>query len=245
MCPWTVLSSPAIIDIEIEARGGRWRPGCRPALPPGTGRISADVMDGVHMRDSRPVLAEPARHARPAIGRTLLCAVVASLLVTLQAAPARAGDLVETSGDVLRLAIPAVAVALTVQRDDKEGRHQFYKALGTTVAATWGLKQVVDKERPNGHGSDAFPSGHASLAFEGAAFIHRRYGIKQAWPAYLLATYVAWTRVDANEHDSADVLGGAAIGIASSFVFTDRWQRVTVSAASPRDGIGIRFSGRF
>ena len=91
-------------------------------------------------------------------------------------------------------------------------------------------------------GDDAFPSGHASSAFQGAAFIQRRYGIKQAWPAYVLATYTGWTRVDADKHDTTDVLAGAALGIASSFVFAKR-RDVNVSAFYDVNGVGIRIVG--
>lgn len=158
---------------------------------------------------------------------------------------ARAGDFVDTSGDVLRFAIPAAALGFTVKRHDREGRRQFYTAFGANVAATWALKALVDKERPDGTGDDAFPSGHSSMAFQGAAFIHRRYGLRQAWPAYALATYTAWTRLDVDAHDEADVLAGAALGIASSFLFAERMPRVDVAAIVDRGVLGIGVSGRF
>src|SRR6185436_11219179 len=134
------------------------------------------------------------------------------------------------------------AFALTVKRDDREGRHQFYKSFGATVGSAWVLKETVHKERPDGTGDDAFPSGHAATAFQGAAFIHRRYGIKQAWPAYVLATYTGWTRVDADKHDTTDVLAGAALGVASSFIFAKR-RDVAVSAFYDERGVGIRIVG--
>ncbi len=105
------------------------------------------------------------------------------------------------------------------------------------------LKESFDKKRPDGTGDDAFPSGHAATAFQGAAFIHRRYGIRGAWPAYALATYTAWTRVDADEHDTADVLAGAAVGIASSFILAKK-RNVNVSALLDGDTVGIRIAGR-
>ena len=148
----------------------------------------------------------------------------------------------EQAGDVLRVAIPAAAYALTFVHHDQEGRPQFYKSFGVTVASTWVLKETVHKERPDGTGDDAFPSGHASAAFQGAAFIHRRYGIKQAWPAYVLASYTGWTRVDADKHDTTDVLAGAALGVASSFIFAKR-RDVAVSAFYDDSGIGIRIVG--
>jgi membrane-associated phospholipid phosphatase len=163
-------------------------------------------------------------------------------LLLQQAGGALASD-TEDVGDVLRVAIPAAAFAVTIARDDREGRVQFYKSFGAAVAGTWALKELVEKERPDGTGDDAFPSGHAATAFQGAAFLHRRYGIRSAWWAYALATYTAWTRVDADEHDTADVLGGAAVGIASSFALAKR-RNVEVSAMVDGDAIGLRISGR-
>ncbi|HEX5047012.1 MAG TPA: phosphatase PAP2 family protein [Gammaproteobacteria bacterium] len=148
----------------------------------------------------------------------------------------------ESAGDVLRLAIPAAAYGLTFLHHDPDARPQFYKSLGMTVGSTWVLKETVHKERPDGTGDDAFPSGHASAAFQGASFIHRRYGIKEAWPAYVLAAYTGWTRVDADKHDTTDVLAGAALGVASSFIFVKR-REVAVSAFYDGSGFGIRIAG--
>jgi membrane-associated phospholipid phosphatase len=170
--------------------------------------------------------------------------LVAGVLLWQHAGSAIAGSDSETVGDVLRVAIPAAAYTLTFTRHDQEGRRQFYKAFATSVSTTWVLKETVQKERPDGSGDDAFPSGHTSAAFQGAAFIHRRYGIRSAWPAYALATYTGWTRVDAEKHDTADVLAGAAIGVASSFIFAKR-RDVSVSAMLEPGGFGIRIAGRF
>ena len=171
-------------------------------------------------------------------------ALVACAILAQYCTGAHAGDNTETTGDVLRVALPAAAFALTFKRDDQPGRRQLYRAFGANVLGTWVLKEAVDKKRPDGTGSDAFPSGHASMAFQGAAFIHQRYGIRSAWPAYVLATVAAWTRVDADEHDTADVLAGAAVGIASSFVLVKR-RDIGVTAIAGPDMIGIRIAGRF
>jgi membrane-associated phospholipid phosphatase len=154
-------------------------------------------------------------------------------------------DAVEASGDLLRLAIPAWALVRTFRQDDRAGRRQFLKSFGANVVATWALKEAVDEERPDGSGNDAFPSGHASMAFQGAAFVHRRYGFKAALPGYALATYVGWTRIDSNQHDEADVVAGAALGIASSWWLTRRMQGVDVATILGPDTIGISIAGRF
>ena len=82
------------------------------------------------------------------------------------------------------------------------------------------LKFTINKERPNGEGDDSFPSMHTSAAFQGATFIHKRYGLKYSIPAYVGAGFVAYSRIESDQHDATDVLAGAALGIASSLYLT-------------------------
>lgn len=161
--------------------------------------------------------------------------VVSAMALSAQVLPARADK--EAVGDVLGVALPATAYALTFRHDDREGRKQFYESFGATVGATWLLKNTVHKERPDGSNDQSFPSGHSAAAFQAASFIHRRYGIP-AWPGYVLATYTAWSRVEANKHDTADVLAGAALGIGSTFLFVDRHD-VKLSAGPEPGGVAI------
>lgn len=141
-------------------------------------------------------------------------------LLLLASGAAPASDGIEKSGDILRTLIPAVAYGATFYLHDKEGRRDFYESFFTNLGATYALKAAISKTRPNGKDDESFPSGHTSVAFQGAAFIHARYGPKYAVPAYIAAAYVGWTRVASDNHYTEDVLAGAAIGIASSFIFT-------------------------
>lgn len=154
-------------------------------------------------------------------------------------------DTVETSGDVLRVAIPLAAYGLAWQRDDAPGRRQFLWAFAATVASTYGLKAAIKKERPNGDDSDAFPSGHTSSAFAGAAFLHRRYGLSDAWPAYLLAAYTGWTRVDSDNHDTWDVVGGAALAIGWNWWLVKPRGSVAIEPVAGSGLVGLRISGQF
>jgi len=167
------------------------------------------------------------------------------LIGSLSAPLAIAGDATETSGDILRVAIPAAAFALTYRNGDAEGRDQFYRSFAANVAATLLLKEIVDEPRPDGSDDDALPSGHAATAFQGAAFIQRRYGFRSAWPAWALATYTGWTRLEADEHDEADVLAGAALGIASAYLFAERMPPNLHVAVRADGQIGLQLSGRF
>jgi len=83
---------------------------------------------------------------------------------------------------------------------------------------THSVKRIINKKRPNGS-NYSFPSGHTASAFTGASFLQLRYGWKVGIPAYLLASYVGYTRIKANKHDKWDVLGGAVVGIGSSLLF--------------------------
>lgn len=149
---------------------------------------------------------------------------------------------VEKSGDILRTLIPAVAYGTTFYLHDRDGRMQFYKGFFTNLGVTYALKATVSKTRPNGSDDESFPSGHTSVAFQGAAFIHRRYGFKYAAAAYLAASYVGWTRVDSDNHYTSDVLAGAAIGIASSFIFTRPYHGFVVTPMADNGFYGIGIS---
>lgn len=171
-------------------------------------------------------------------------ASVLLLMVALSAGGPVAADAVETSGDVLRWAIPAGAGAVAWRRDDAEGLRQFAWSFAGTAVSTLALKKLVDKERPNGD-SEAFPSGHAATAFAGATFLHRRYGWRDALPAYVLAGYVGWTRVHADEHEVEDVLGGAVLAAAWSWWLVDPAPAPTVTPIVTRDGLLLRFAARW
>lgn len=151
---------------------------------------------------------------------------------------ARASD----DGSVMRTLIPAVAYGTTFYLHDKDGRSQFYKSFFTNLGATYALKAMISKERPNGQDDDSFPSGHTSVAFQGAAFIHKRYGLKWAVPAYLGASYVGWRRVATDNHYTVDVVAGAAIGIASSFIFTRPFHGFEVTPLADSGVYGIAIS---
>ena len=125
----------------------------------------------------------------------------------------------EKLGDNLQIALPLSAFASTfIWKDNQKAQLRFMKTMGTSFIVTHGLKILINKERPNG-GDYSFPSGHTSAAFTGAAFIDKRYGYKVGVPAYLLASFVGWSRVNANKHDYWDVLGGIIIGYGSAYIF--------------------------
>ncbi len=142
-------------------------------------------------------------------------------LLLLVTRPLYAADNVTLTGDALRVLLPTTAYGLTLYYHDAEGRTQFYKSFLATLVLTYGLKEAVNKRRPNGE-PYAFPSGHTSLAFFGSSFIQRRYGWKWGIPAHVAASFVGWSRIESKEHYLEDVLAGAAIGVLSTYLFTKR-----------------------
>ena len=145
----------------------------------------------------------------------------------------------ETLGDNLQITLPVSAFASTfIWKDNQKAQSQFIKSMGTSFIVTHGLKILINKERPNG-GHYSFPSGHTSAAFTGAAFIDKRYGYKVGVPAYLLASFVGWSRVNANKHDYYDVMGGAIIGIGSAYLITKPYKTKIVLTAGKLRGIQI------
>jgi len=130
---------------------------------------------------------------------------------------------IQEAGDVIHLAMPVLVTLSSLSLGDKEGTWQFAKAFTTNLAITYALKYAINKDRPEGAtDGHAFPSGHTSVAFQSAAFIQKRYGWEYGVPAYLLAGFVAYSRLEGlnDRHDGWDVLGGIISGIGSSYLFT-------------------------
>ena len=151
----------------------------------------------------------------------------------------------ETSGDVLLITMPIVAVGTTLIIGDKKGTLQFAKGFLLTQVVTLSLKAVIEKDRPNMENRDAFPSGHTSTTFQSASFIQKRYGWKYGIPAYLLAGITGYSRIDSDHHDFSDVLAGAIIGVGSSYLLTTPYQKehmeLTFNSGNGNYLLGFKF----
>ncbi|MDG3583948.1 phosphatase PAP2 family protein [Galbibacter pacificus] len=154
---------------------------------------------------------------------------------------------IETSGDILLYAMPAISLGSTLIIGDKQGSWQFLKGLAVNEAMTFGLKLAITKPRPNEANNNSFPSGHTSTTFQSAAFIQKRYGWKYGIPAYTLAAFTGYSRIYADQHDILDVLVGAAIGVGSSYLFTNEYrkERMEITFTSNRDNILLGFNYKF
>ena len=138
--------------------------------------------------------------------------VVALVICFISSSVVYAGDAVSISGDIVATALPAAAFVVSLKEKDHEGTWQFVKAVLISQSSVHVLKRTIDRTRPNG-GRYSFPSGHTSSAFLGPGFVHLRYGFKYAWPMYVAAGYVGFTRVESDNHYETDIAAGAAISI--------------------------------
>ncbi len=157
---------------------------------------------------------------------------------------------IETIGDYGQFAPTAVALATTLIKKDEEGFWQLAKSASANLTATWIVKYAMDKPRPEGRtDGHAFPSGHTSFAFQGASFLQRRYGWKYGIPAYAVASFVGFSRIEGlnDRHDAWDVLAGALVGIGSTYLFTTPYSRehFELSFSSGGEGYMIGFQFKF
>ena len=139
-----------------------------------------------------------------------------------------------TASDVLQY-VPAVAAAgYSLYSHDTTGLWQLGEEVGATELLTAGLKLAFNEtslgRRPDG-GNHSFPSGHAALACAGAADIGQRYGWEYSVPAYAVAGYVAFIRVNERKHHPRDVIAGCALATGLSFPIVSRYVGRDVSIA--------------
>jgi membrane-associated phospholipid phosphatase len=168
-----------------------------------------------------------------------------SLLV---AAPAEAGgrDTWDTASRVGEVALVAAALGASVGQEDWRGVKQLALTEAVTAGTTWGLKAIVEAERPDGSDDDSFPSGHTSISFAAAGFIGHRYGWDYGVPAVLVAAGVGVARIEANEHRWYDVVAGAAIGEGAALLFTRPFDAdVAVVPFGDTKGGGLALAMRF
>ena len=120
-------------------------------------------------------------------------------------------------------------------------------ALALNGLATLALKGIADNESPNGDDL-GWPSGHTSSTFCLATVMHEAYGPWVGIPLFAFATFVAYERVDARNHDLNDVVSGALIGIAIGYaVFQNHQPQVlgmdVIPYLDPAKGtVGLAFS---
>lgn len=83
-----------------------------------------------------------------------------------------------------------------------------------TLGVTYGLKKSIHETRPGyPDDPDSFPSGHSSFAFAFASVVTAQHGWLWGGGAHLLASYIAFSRINDNWHYLHDVVAGMTIGM--------------------------------
>ncbi len=123
--------------------------------------------------------------------------------------------------------LPVFAIAGYIGGNEKAQltSRALLRAIVATILVTSGLKEVFGRTRPNSwegahefspfSGNKALPSGHTSHSFTIATVLSEIYGEEYAWVPYIAygaAGFVAYSRIDGNEHWLSDIILGAAIG---------------------------------
>ncbi len=147
------------------------------------------------------------------------------------------------------LQVVPVATALALDLTGVKARHAFWDrtammGLSTllTVGVSKGLKWAVSERRPDHTDMDAFPSGHAAIAFMGAEVLYQEYRDLSPWlwiGGYTVATATAVLRVHHKRHYVHDVLAGAAIGVGCTKLVYWLYPKIVGSAG--RSGRAMSF----
>ena len=119
----------------------------------------------------------------------------------------------ENLGTDVAIALPLIAGGITFAKDDWKGTAQLGVDTVATVGIAYGLKHIIHEQRPDKSDYQSMPSDTSALAFAPAKFLWDRYGWQYGVPAYAAATFVAWSRVDAQKHHWYDVAASAGLGL--------------------------------
>jgi len=129
-------------------------------------------------------------------------------------------DIGDQYGDGLTMGIGTAGLLLTGRLLDNRtmsaAGSDLARSLLLSGAAVWALKLTINARRPSG-GPYSFPSGHTASAFAAAPVIVRHWGWRAGAGALVLAAGTALGRMEDRRHYLADVLFGAAIGLAVGY----------------------------
>jgi len=143
----------------------------------------------------------------------------------------------ESLGTDMAIALPLIAGGITLAKDDWKGSAQLTVDTVATVGLAYGLKHLIREQRPDKSDFQSMPSDTSALAFAPAQFLWDRYGWQYGVPAYAAATFVAWSRVDAQKHHWYDVTASAALAFGVSKIFTTTYHPAGMRyGVTPTDG---------
>jgi membrane-associated phospholipid phosphatase len=157
--------------------------------------------------------------------------IVYGVVLALASNPVQANDGVKTTGEVLRIALPVVAAGFSLYKEDYDGVLQLGVSEIFAEGSSLILQHFVHEQRPDKSDYKSFPSDSAAVSFSAASFLQIRYGWAYGLPAYALASFVGYSRVEAKKHHWGDVIAGAALGWAASEITTVRYENFRINAS--------------
>jgi len=145
--------------------------------------------------------------------------------------------------------LPVAAATYTVGRikDQPKISHvgmDLMESLAISEGLVQALKYTTRRERPDGSGKNAFPSGHAADTFAFATALERHLGWKGAVPAYIFSSYVAISRLPDNKHWLSDAVFGASVGIIAGRTATRHGRDFPVTVAAVPGGAAVLYQRR-
>lgn len=155
---------------------------------------------------------------------------------------------IETAGQVVAFGLPVAAGAYSLYREDGTGIAELGASWLATVGSTYALSHVVREKRPDGSDYHSFPSDTSASAFSAANYLWFRYGWRFGVPAYALATFAGYSRVQAGKHHWYDVAASSAIALGVNYAIVTRYRpssKFTFAAGASPDGLEAQVSYRW
>lgn len=152
----------------------------------------------------------------------------------------------ELYGDIMQF-LPAFVAIYPLATKDWEGvgwlAASTAGALGATFIIKYSFYGIAKRnesvarisQRPNNGSFEGFPSGHTASAFSAAGFAQKRYGNMIWIPTLILASLTGFSRVVAEKHTIAQVLGGAILGYVMGYFITQRDLSIYLSLGESRE----------
>lgn len=137
------------------------------------------------------------------------------------------------------------ALAIATYKKDLKGAAALVGISNLRTVSKPGLKGWFNKTRPCGCKGGSFPSGHTLLSFQGASFVHYRYGLDYAWPLYIVGGLVGFSRTKTKSHDWIDVAGSAFIANITTYFLVEPFgkdQKWTPQLENTEDGMRVKIS---
>jgi len=173
--------------------------------------------------------------------------VASAVLAPANAASTHFGnDNVTKAGDVLRFAIPAVAGGISLYKGDYRGLAQLGISWTLSVGAAYAISHIVREKRPDGSDWHSFPSDSTASAYAGADYLWTRYGWRYGAPAYVLAAFTGYSRVQAKKHHWYDTAASGVLAFGVNYAIVSHYHgNYQLSANSDGNGLGLNFAMKF